>query len=361
MAGFRLVGVMAMVCWLAQIVAVASVPSGVTGTGARGEPVEGEAPDGGTEDAVDAQESSGSDSEGRARELQRQAAGHEETELRRAEAEREQRAGREAARRLEQERQTEASKRQEEERERQRARQEMAEEAQREVERRVEERRLSWLAQASAEAEAVPVILQLASQLAGILESQRDTQITMMHVLEGLQGQREAERRMLGVLHEGLQSIQGMVGRELGAELASRGRSQAPVRGRSQAPMRGGSPAPATPSGAKGPTVQRCMICDNCRYREKNPTSRRPCLRPGGELPPQRAKRDVRPEVKPKLNARSDLLSSLDSDSQEAKKKRRKRKPATEAPEYTPLGGGGGHDPGSDPRIRMVEGRVVLA
>ena len=33
---------------------------------------------------VDAQESSGSDSEGRARQLQRQAAGHEETELRRA-------------------------------------------------------------------------------------------------------------------------------------------------------------------------------------------------------------------------------------------------------------------------------------
>ena len=392
MAGFRLVGVMAMVCWLAEIVAVASVPSGVTGTGARGEPgagspVDGEEPDGGTEDAVDAQESSGSDSEGRARELQRQAAGHEETELRRADAEREQRAGREAARRLEQDRQTEASKRQEEERERQRAhdarvaeiavgkaRQDMAEEAQREVERRVEERRLSWLAQAGAEAEAAPVILQLASQLAAILESQRDTQITMMHVLEGLQGQREAERRMLGGLNEGFQCIQGMVGRELGAELASRGRSQAPVRGRSQAPMRGGSPgpmrgrspAPATPSGAKGPTVQRCMICDNCRYRDKHPTSRRPCLRPGGELPPQRTKTDVRPEVKPKLNTRSDLLSSLDSDSQEAKKKkRRKRRPTTEAPEYTPLGGGGGHDPGSDegsgPRIRMVEGRVVLA
>ena len=287
------------------------------------------------------------------------------------------------------------SKRQEEERERQRAhdarvaeiavgkaRQDMAEEAQREVERRVEERRLSWLAQAGAEAEAVPVILQLVSQLAAILESQRDTQITMMHVLEGLQGQREAERRMLGILHEGLQCIQGMVGRELGAELASRGRSPAPVRGRSQAPMRGQSPGPmrgrspgptrgrspvpATSSGAKGPTVQRCMICDNCRYRDKHPTSRRPCLRPNGELPPQRAKTDVRPEVKPKLNTGSDLLSSLDSDSQEAKKKkRRKRRPTTEAPEYTPLGGGGGHDPGSDegsgPRIRMVEGRVVLA
>ena len=224
MAGFRLVGVMAMVCWLAEIVAVASVPSGVTGTGepGAGSPVDVDGPDGGTED-VDAQESSGSDSEGRARELQRQAAGHEETELRRADAEREQRAGREAARRLEQERQTEASKRREEERERQRAhdarvaeiavgkaRQDMAEEAQREVERRVEERRLSWLAQAGAEAEAMPVILQLASQLAAILESQRDTQITMMHVLEGLQGQREAERRMLGVLHEGLQCIQGM-------------------------------------------------------------------------------------------------------------------------------------------------------
>ena len=80
----------------------------------------------------------------------------------------------------------------------------------------------------------------------------------------------------------------------------------------------------------------------------------------------QRAKRDVRPEVKPKLNTASDLLSSLDSDSQEPKKKKRKkRKAATEAPEYTPLGGGGGHDPGSDdgsgPRIRMVEGRAVLA
>ena len=180
---------------------------------------------------------------------------------------------------------------------------------------------------------------------------------------------------MLGVLHEGLQAIQGMVGRELGAELAPlrgrsqapvRGRSQAPVRERSQAPVRGKSPAPATPSGAKGPTVVRCMTCDNCLYREKNPTSRRPCLRPGGELPPQRAKRDVRPEVKPKLNTASDLLSSLDSDSQEPKKKKRKkRKAATEAPEYTPLGGGGGHDPGSDdgsgPRIRMVEGRAVLA
>ena len=65
----------------------------------------------------------------------------------------------------------------------------MAEEVQREVERRVEERRLQWLAQAGAEEEAVPAILQLASQLAGILESQRDTQITMMHVLEGLQSQ----------------------------------------------------------------------------------------------------------------------------------------------------------------------------
>ena len=68
MAGFRLVGLMAMLCWLADAVA--------SGTGARGEPgADGEAPDGGTED-VDAQESSGSDSEGRARELQRQAAGH---------------------------------------------------------------------------------------------------------------------------------------------------------------------------------------------------------------------------------------------------------------------------------------------
>ncbi|CAE7834648.1 unnamed protein product, partial [Symbiodinium microadriaticum] len=94
---------------------------------------------------------------------------------------------------------------------------------------------------------------------------------------------RDAERRMLGVLHEGLQAIQGMVGRELGAELAPlrgrsqapvRGRSQAPVRERSQAPVRGKSPAPATPSGAKGPTVVRCMTCDNCLYREKNPTSR---------------------------------------------------------------------------------------
>ena len=36
MAGFRLVGVMAMVCWLAEIVAVASMPGGVTGPGARG-------------------------------------------------------------------------------------------------------------------------------------------------------------------------------------------------------------------------------------------------------------------------------------------------------------------------------------
>ena len=240
MAGFQLVGVMAMVCWLAEIVAVTGAAGAGGEPGAGGSPVDGEAPadrdDAGTEDVVDAQESSGSDSEGRARELQRQAAGHEETELRRADAEREQRAGREAAWRLEQERQTEASKRQAEERERQRAhdarvaevavgkaRQDMAEEAQREVERRVEERRLSWLAQAGAEAEAVPVILQLASQLAAILESQRDTQITMMHVLEGLQGQRQAERRMLGILHEGLQCIQGMVGRELGAELASRG------------------------------------------------------------------------------------------------------------------------------------------
>ena len=106
------------------------------------------------------------------------------------------------------------------------------------------------------------------------------------------------------------------------------------------------------------------MICDNCRKRDKHPTSRRPCLRPNSELPPQRAKTDVRLEVKPKLN--KDLLSSLDSDSQESKKKkRRKRRPTTEAPEFTPLGGGGGHDPGSDegsgPRIRMVKGRVVLA
>ena len=88
MAGIRLVGVMAMVCWLAEIVAVASVPSGVTGTGAREEPAPGrlsiEKRHGGTENAVDVQESSGSDSEGRARELLRQAAGYEETELRRA-------------------------------------------------------------------------------------------------------------------------------------------------------------------------------------------------------------------------------------------------------------------------------------
>ena len=48
---------------------------------------------------------------------------------------------------------------------------------------------------------------------------------------------------MLGVLHKGLQCIQGMVGRELGAELTSRGRSPAPVRGRSQ-PMRGQSRGP---------------------------------------------------------------------------------------------------------------------
>ena len=53
-------------------------------------------------------------------------------------------------------------------------------------------------AQAGAEAEAMPVILQLACQLAAILESQRNTQITMMHVLEGLQGQREAQRTNVG-------------------------------------------------------------------------------------------------------------------------------------------------------------------
>ena len=63
------------------------------------------------------------------------------------------------------------------------------------------------------------------------------------------------------------------------------------------------------------------MVCENCLYRDKHPTSRRPCLRPNGELPPQRAKTDVKPEVKPKLNTRPELLSSLDSDSQEAKKK----------------------------------------
>ena len=73
------------------------------------------------------------------------------------------------------------------------------------------------------------------------------------------------------------------------------------------------------------------MTCDNCRYRDKHPSSRRPCLRPNSEVPPQRAKTDVRPEVKPKLN--KDLLSSLDS----------------------------GPDEGSGPRIRMVGGRVVLA
>ena len=54
----------------------------------------------------------------------------------------------------------------------------------------MEEGRLAWLSQAAPEGDALSVIVQLAFQLAAMLESQRDTQITMMHVLEELQGQK---------------------------------------------------------------------------------------------------------------------------------------------------------------------------
>ena len=60
---------------------------------------------------------------------------------------------------------------------------------------------MAWLSQAAPEGDALSVIVQLAFQLAAMLESQRDTQITMMHVLEELQGQKQADRRMVTMLH----------------------------------------------------------------------------------------------------------------------------------------------------------------
>ena len=58
---------------------------------------------------------------------------------------------------------------------------------------------MAWLSQAAPE-DALSV-KKLAFQLAAMLESQHDTQITMMHVLEELQGQKQADRRMVTMLH----------------------------------------------------------------------------------------------------------------------------------------------------------------
>ena len=51
-----------------------------------------------------------------------------------------------------------------------------------------------------------------------------------------------------------------------------------------------GAPAPSSrgrssaPGTSKGPTMVRCMACENCKHRGKFPTSRKPCLYPNGEL-----------------------------------------------------------------------------
>ena len=189
----------------------------------------------------------------------------------------------------------------------------------------------------------------LLQQLTQLLQSSQEMGMTWIHTAEQQQKQTVEQQRTTRMVSQALDRVNGVLGRELGRQLApTSGAAPATPRARSAAP-----PTPGARSAAPGTPSQRCGSCANCEYRLANPRSRRLCLFPPGlvlnegQLQAAKAKdKEVRAADRQEVE---ELVEAGSADSKRKRKKLRKeKKRVAEAKERDDMPDGKPDDPGDD-------------